>query len=103
MKRNINSIINARGLARKLIDAEPDNEKKSLQISNLVNMKFDKYLNKNNDVYKNISEMSEEYIAKKALEFVHSSRGIFDETVYRYPEFKGDFSPNSFETNLTIV
>jgi tetratricopeptide (TPR) repeat protein len=94
-RSNINSIINARGLARKLIDADPKNKGKSLQVLNLVNMKFDKYLFTDNEGNPIPVVMDEEYVAKKALEFIHSSKGDSAENAYRSSKFKGDFSQNS--------
>lgn len=93
---NINAIINARGLARKLIDADPRNEGKSLQVPNLVSMRFDEYLENNKGLYQKLFGMNDKHIVKKALKFIHSSRENSKETAYREFEFKGDFSRFSF-------
>jgi tetratricopeptide (TPR) repeat protein len=96
MGNNINSIINAQGLARKLIDADPYNEGKSLQVPNLVRVKFNEYLSTDSEGNLIPVIMNEEYITRKALEFVHSSFKIPFSSAYRYSEFKGDFSQDSF-------
>ncbi|MCK5043678.1 hypothetical protein KAR52_01585 [Candidatus Pacearchaeota archaeon] len=93
-KKNIHAIINARGLARKLIDVDLNNKGASLQVPNLVKMKFDKYLNDGDDL--NVLIMNDEYIARKATNFVHSSMHVPFQNSYLPQETKRDFSPKSF-------
>ncbi|MCK4997343.1 hypothetical protein KAS08_03485 [Candidatus Pacearchaeota archaeon] len=83
-------------LARKLIYIDPVNEGENLKIPHLVREKFEGYLV--NDENKNPMPivMNEEYIARKAIEFVHSSLEIPFISTYMEPRFEDDFSQKSF-------
>ena len=102
-KRNIYDIINARELARKLIDVDPKNKGKSLQVPNLVLIGFNKYLEDNKGLWQNVFGMSNKYISEKVLEYTHSSKADNAEDAYMEKRFKGDFSQCSFYDSLERI
>ncbi|MCK5043679.1 tetratricopeptide repeat protein [Candidatus Pacearchaeota archaeon] len=95
-KSNIHAIINARELARKLIDVDPNNKGASLQVPNLVLMNFDKYLENHKRYFRDVSKINVKYISKKVLEYTHSSKASNASDAYMEDRFEGDFSPFSF-------
>jgi hypothetical protein len=98
-ERNIHDKINARGLAARLIDIEFPDERKSLLVVNSVLRDFDRYLEDRSGDRQDLFGMSDKYIAKKALGFVHRNRADFFGDSYLEERFLGDFLPKSLHTS----
>lgn len=99
----IHNRINARFLARNLIDADLNNLGKSLYFANKLSLEFDKFLLEDNLGNLVPVVLSNKYIVEKALDFVHY--GLVPPVVGSYMDdrFKGDFSPSSFYNSVERI
>jgi hypothetical protein len=87
---------NADTLARRLIDADPQNKGRRLDSIREMRNNFEKYLSTDSEGNLVPAVMNEEYIIDKALGFIHSNFKIPFRSAYMESRFKNDFSPASF-------